>query len=265
MKEYKIGVIGVGMVGGAVARYFESKGEKPILYDPPRGLDSKEEINKANVIFICVPTPYDEERGGFDLSCVRQAVSVLNGEKIVVLKSTILPGSTDQIQNEFPQHKILFNPEFLTEVTADQDMGYPDRQIVGYTEKSFNVAKDIILILPLAPFERIIPARAAEVVKYFNNAWFGTKVIFANQIYDICEKLNLDYDAVSECASADKRVGPSHLKVLHKGYRGYGGKCLPKDIRAFIQLGDKLGAEQKFLKIVEEINNELVGKKSEEE
>ena len=152
MKNYTIGVMGIGMVGGSVARYLESRGMKPILYDPPRGLDSKEEINKAEMVFVCVPTPYDEEKGGFDLSFVRTALSILENEKIIVLKSTILPGSTDQIQAEFPQHKILFNPEFLTEASADQDMSYPDRQIVGYTEKSFNVAKDVVLILPFPPF-----------------------------------------------------------------------------------------------------------------
>ncbi len=260
MKDYKVGIMGIGMVGGATARYFESKGIKPFLYDPPRGLDSKEEINKAEMVFICVPTPYDDEKGGFDLSFVRQAISILNGEKIVVLKSTILPGSTDDLQAEFPQHKILFNPEFLTEVTADQDMKFPDRQIVGYTEKSFNVAKDLMLLLPLAPFERIVPAKVAEIVKYFNNTWFATKVIFANQVYDVCGKLNADYDLIAECASADKRVGPSHLQVLHKGYRGYGGKCLPKDTRAFIQLGERLGVDLKLLKMVEEINNDLIGK-----
>ena len=251
------------MVGGAVARYFESRGMKPILYDPPRGLDSKEEMNKAEIIFVCVPTPYDEERGGFDLSFVRSALAMLDGEKIIVLKSTVLPGSTDTLQEEFPQHKILFNPEFLTEVSADQDMNYPDRQIVGYTEKSFNVAKDVVLLLPLAPFERIVPAEVAEMVKYFNNTWFSTKVVFANQVYDVCEKMNIDYELVRDCAAADKRVGPSHLDVFHKGYRGYGGKCLPKDTRAFIQLGNRLGAEQKLLKVVEDINNELTRKQGE--
>jgi UDPglucose 6-dehydrogenase len=260
MKNYKIGVMGVGMVGGAMARFFESSGIKPIMYDPPRGLDNKEELNKAEMVFVCVPTPYDEEKGGFDLSFVRSAISILDGEKIVVLKSTVLPGSTDALQAEFQQHKLLFNPEFLTESTADQDMRYPDRQIVGYTEKSFNVAKDVMLLLPLAPFERIVPAKVAEVVKYFNNTWFATKVVFANQIYDVCEKLNVDYELARDCAAADKRIGPSHLQVFHKGYRGYGGKCLPKDTRAFIQLGERLGAEQKLLKTVEEINNFLVSR-----
>lgn len=259
MKDYKIAVMGVGMVGGAVARYFSSKNIQPVLYDPPRGLSDKDALNSADIVFVAVPTPYDEAAGGFDLSYVRGALGALTGEKIVVLKSTILPGSTDQLQSEFPQHKILFNPEFLTEVTADQDMKFPDRQIVGYTEQSFNVAKDIVLLLPLAPFERIVPAKAAEMIKYFNNTWFATKVIFANQMYDICNKLNIDYDAVRDSASADKRVGPSHLEVFHKGYRGYGGKCLPKDTRALIQLGDRLGAPQKLLKVVEEINNFFSG------
>ncbi|MFC1612284.1 hypothetical protein ACFL29_00325 [Patescibacteria group bacterium] len=261
----KIGIMGIGMVGGAVARYFEKKGEVPILYDPPRGLDSKEEINKADIIFVCVPTPYDDEKGGFDLAYVKSAIGILEDNKIIVLKSTILPGSTDELQEIFPQHKILFNPEFLTEETADQDMCYPERQILGYTDKSFNITKDIMRLLPLAPFERILPAKTAELVKYFSNTFYATKVVFANQLYDVCEKLGVDYKDISECACADKRIAAAHiLNIFHKGYRGYGGKCLPKDTRAFIQLADRLGVDFKLLKQVEEINNELVGKKSEE-
>lgn len=258
MKDYKIGVMGIGMVGGAIKGYFETKGITPFCYDPFKGFDSKEAINQADVIFVCVPTPYDETKGGFDLSYVRQAIGILTGEKIVVLKSTVLPGSTDMMQAEFPQHKILFSPEFLTESSADRDMRYPDRQIVGYTEKSFNVAKDIILMLPMAPFERILPAKAAETVKYFSNTWFATKVVFINQVYDLCDKIGVDYEFIKECASADKMVGRNHLDIVHKNYRGYGGKCLPKDTRAFIQLGDRAGAEMKLLKIVEAINREIL-------
>jgi UDPglucose 6-dehydrogenase len=257
-QKYKIGVMGTGMVGGALIRYFEKKGIVPIQFDPPKNIGSAEEINTADVIFIAVPTPYDEEKGGFDLSYVDQAIGVLTGEKIIVLKSTILPGTTDAMQAKYPQHKLLFNPEFLTEATADQDMNYPDRQIIGYTEKSFTVAGDIMMLMPLAPFERIIPAKEAEMVKYFGNTWFATKVVFANQIYDLCQKMGINYDIVKESAAPDKRIGPSHLEVFHKEYRGYGGKCLPKDTRALIQLGDKLGAEMKLLKQVEEINNGLV-------
>lgn len=252
--------MGVGMVGGALNRYFEGKGVKPILYDPPMGLGSKAELNSAEIVFVCVPTPYDEKSGGFDLSYVREAIGTLEGEKIVVIKSTVLPGSTDKLQAEYPHHKIIFNPEFLTEATADQDMCFPGRQIVGYTPQSFNVSKDVMLILPLAPFERIVPASAAEMIKYFNNTFFAAKVVFSNQIYDLCDKMNIDYNLVREAAAAEKWVGPMHLDVFHKGFRGYGGHCLPKDTRALIQLGDTIGAEMKLLKVVESINNDLLDK-----
>ncbi|NQU83147.1 MAG: UDP-glucose/GDP-mannose dehydrogenase family protein [Parcubacteria group bacterium] len=262
-KNYKIGIMGTGMVGGSLSRYFSSKDREHILYDPPKNQGSREKINSADIIFICVPTPYIEQKG-FDLSFVEGALDVLDDGKVVIIKSTILPGTTDKIQEKYPNLKVLFNPEFLTEVTADQDMNYPDRQIVGYTEKSHNVALDVMQLLPLAPFERVVPARVAEMVKYYGNTWFSTKVVFANQIYDLCQKLDTDYDSVKECVAPDKRIGRSHLDIFHKGFRGYGGKCLPKDTRALIQIGDELGASMELLKKVEELNNKLVSERKEE-
>lgn len=261
-------IIGVGMVGGALQRYFEKQGRQKdvdlFLYDKGRNLGSSEEVNKADVVFICVPTPFRTEADqsgknrGFDLSYIEDACQNLKGEKVVVIKSTVIPGTTEKLQKKYPQHKFLFNPEFLTEITADQDMNYPDRQIIGYTRQSYNIAKDIMLLLPLAPFESIIPATEAEVVKYYGNTWFAVKVIFANQMHELCEKLGINYDRVKEAAAADKRIGRSHLQVVHKGYRGYGGKCIPKDIRALIEFADKEGIDLKLHKIAEQINNELM-------
>jgi UDPglucose 6-dehydrogenase len=252
------GIIGVGMVGGALQRYFEKRGLKPFLYDKGRNLGSVEEVNKADIIFICVPTPFDKEKNYFDLSCVEEAFSDIKGEKIIVIKSTSLPGTAEYFQKKYPQHKILNNPEFLTESTSDQDMSYPDRQIVGYTKKSFNVAKDLMQLLPLAPFERIVTVTEAEMIKYFGNTWFSAKVIFANQMYDLCQKLGINYDNVMEAASADKRIDRTHLTVWHKGKRGYAGKCLPKDIKALIHFADKKGVDLKFHKVVDEINDKLL-------
>jgi len=113
-------------------------------------------------------------------------------------------------------------------------------------------------LLPLAPFERILPATEAETVKYFGNTWFSVKVSFANQMYDLCQKLGVDYDRMVEAAAADKRIGRTHLNIFHKGYRGYGGKCLPKDIKALIQLADSRGVDLKLHKTAEEINNKLM-------
>ncbi len=259
----KISIIGVGMVGGAMQRYFEKmRNIKPFLYDPGKNLGSIEEINQGEVIFVAVPTPYDKEKGYFDISYIEDAFSNIKGQKIIVNKSTTLPGTIEYLQEKYPQHKILNNPEFLTESTADQDMRYPDRQIVGYTKKSFSIAKDIMNILPLAPFERIMPATEAEMVKYFGNTWFSTKVIFANQIYDLCKKLNINYDRIMDAASADKRIDRTHLTVWHKGKRGYAGKCLPKDIKALIKFADKKGVSLNLHKTVDEINDRLLGEQN---
>lgn len=254
----KIAIMGYGMVGGALGRYFELiRGIKPIVCDPYKGYHSIDEVNEADLIFICVPTPYDEEKGGFDLSYVDDSFAKINAEKIVVIKSTVLPGTTKEYQEKYPQHKIAFNPEFLTESTADHDMQNPDRQIVGFTDRSKTIVGDIMRILPIAPFQRYMPSTEAEMVKYFGNTMYSIKVIFANQIYDLCQKLGISYDNVKDAVAADKTIGPSHLEIFHKGYRGYGGKCLPKDTRALIQLGEKIGVSMDLLKKCEEINRKL--------
>lgn len=259
--QYTIGIMGsAGFVGSAIKKYFETVGAPLRVYDKFKNEGSIEQIQEADVVFIAVPTPYEEEKGGFDLSFVESAIEALQGSKIIIIKSTVLPGTTESFQTKFPQHRFLFNPEFLTQVTAQNDMQFPDRQIMGYTKESYTVAKDILRLLPLAPFERIIPATEAEMVKYFNNTWFATKVVFANQIYDLCGALGIDYENVRDCAAADKRVGPSHLIVNHGGYRGYGGACLPKDTRALIQLGNRLNTPMDLLKQVETINNDLRAK-----
>lgn len=258
-REYKIGISGVGMVGGAVNNYFQNNNVFPFLYDPVKNIGSEDDLNKAEVVFICVPTPYLKDGPGFELSYVRESCKNLKGEKIVVIKSTVLPGTTESLQKEFPQHKFLFNPEFLSEDTADHDMKFPDRQIVGYTKKSKDVARDILNILSRSPYEKIMVSTEAEMVKYFNNNFNAVKVIFANQIYDLCQALNINYDNVMKSAAKSKFIRTKdHLKVWHKKFRGYGGKCLPKDIRAIIQMADSLGVDLKLYKVVEEINDKLM-------
>ena len=256
----KIGIIGVGMVGGALNRYFGSVGVKTLLYDKFKHKGSPEEINKAEIIFVCVPTPYQKRADqGFDLSAVEEALNIIEDKKIVILKSTVWPGTTENFQKKYPRHKILFNPEFLSEATADKDMRQPDIQIVGYTKKSKLVAKRILEILPHAPFSRLAPATEAEAVKYFHNVHGAVKVIFANQMFDLCHALKINYDIVKECAAASKHIKTDmYLNVWQGKYRGYGGSCFPKDIRALIQFGDKKGVDLTLLKTVEKINNQLM-------
>jgi len=256
--KLKIAVVGVGWVGGAVARYFQAAGREPILFDPPKGLGNPEELARADVFFICLPTPFDPAKGGFDLSYVEKGMELIPEGRLVVIKSTVLPGSTDALQRAFPRHRLLFNPEFLREKTADADFRRPDRQILGCTDASRDAAGAVMALLPPAPFARVMPAAEAEMVKYFGNAFLALKVVFANQIYDLCAKLGLSYDAVKEAAAADSRIGASHLDVDCDGYRGYGGHCFPKDVRALIQLGDRLDLDLALMKTCESINNGLI-------
>lgn len=257
-KEPKIGIIGIGYVGLAVETWFKSQGYFTLSYDKHKKIGSLEEANGADIFFLCLPTPYIEEGGkGFDDSVLWEVFEEIRGEKIIVIKSTVLPGSTDNYQERFPQHKILINPEFLVAKTATQDFLKPARQILGYTKFSKDVAKDIMDILPLAPFKKIVKANEAEMIKYFGNIFLANKVIFANQMYNFCQKAGIDYEVVRECAVVDHRTGHSHFNVFHDNYRGYGGMCLPKDIKAFIDLAESLGIEPKLFKILEEINKIL--------
>ncbi len=257
--KYQVSIAGTGMVGGALEKYLQKKDNMDIfVYDKGQERGKKEDLNKGDVVFVCVPTPYKEEEGGFDLSYVEDTCQALEGEKIVVIKSTVLPGATDSLQEKYPQHTFLFNPEFLVESKAEETMEEPDRQIMGYTEKSKDVAQEVMEMLPDAPYKTVMPAKEAEMVKYFGNNFLSVKVIFGNQLYDVCQEIDVDYDTVREAVSHDPRIGPSHLEIFHGGYRGYGGKCLVKDTRALIQLAESVGLNPELLKKVEEINNRLI-------
>lgn len=251
-----IGIVGLGTVGGAVRAYFESRGHRLRLYDPYLGLGSVQEINEARLVFICVPTPY-REPGGFDCSAVQEAIELLEPDKVVVIKSTVLPGTTDALQSRHPEHKVLFNPEFLREASPQEDFARPDRQVVGHTEVSRPVAQEVLSLLPRAPVMTIVTAAEAEMAKYAANSFLAVKVSFFNETYDLCTSLGIDYEVVRFLVAADPRIGPSHMDVLHGGYRGYGGKCLPKDTRALMDLARAVGMELRLLRAAHQVNQEL--------
>ncbi len=259
-EKSKVGIVGVGMVGGALNNYLQKRDDVEIfLYDKGRDLGSAEETNKADVVFICVPTPYNKNGDGFDLSFVESACKNLTGEKVVVIKSTVVPGTTEKLQVDYPRHKFIFNPEFLSEKTAQEDMEVPDRQIIGHTKESKDVSERVMNLLPDAPYKRIMPATEAEMVKYFNNTFNAIKVIFANQMYDLCEKIGVSYDSIMEASAKSKFIKTEdHLKIFHGGYRGYGGKCLVKDNRALIEFAKKNNLDLILHKTAEEINKGLM-------
>lgn len=254
----KIGIVGLGFVGGTVERWFQAMGGIELYrYDKYKNVGSIAEVNQADVIFVAVPTPYGPD--GYDGRAVWSTLKDIADDKVVVLKSTVLPLSTLRYQREFPEKTILFNPEFLTEKNAYADFISPCRQLMGYANHAGErIAPAILELLPPSPYSKVVPATEAELVKYFSNTFLSTRVIFANQIYDICRAAGVNYDAVKEAAAVDPRIGSSHFDVFDAGYRGYGGHCLPKDTRALIQFGKSIGAPTDLLDSLERINNSLL-------
>ncbi len=256
----RIGIFGIGWVGGTVRYWFESEAQHELfLYDLYKKIGSVEEVNKADIIFVAVPTPFIVGQG-YDDSAVRDALTHIDDGKIVVIKSTVMPGSTERFQKENPRKTILFNPEFVREKTAVQDFVKPDRQIIGWSNfLGRAVAHEVLDILPAAPYRRVLKAKEAELVKYFGNVFLASKVIFANQFFDICVAADADYNTVREAAAQDVRIGSSHLDVFDDGFRGYGGHCFPKDTRALLQYAQSLGVEADFIETMERINGKLTG------
>lgn len=252
-----IGVMGMGVVGDAVYQYFAAQDQPLRAFDPYRGMGSDDEINEADIVFICVPTPY-QPGTGFDDSALEDAIGRLRGSKVVVIKSTVLPGTTEAFQSRFSQHAFLFNPEFLREAQSRIDFVEPDRQLVGYTAQSRHLAESIMSLMPEAPYKRTMVAREAEMTKYMTNSFLALKVTFANELYDLSTALDIDFDVVCEAVAADERIGPSHLSIFDGGYRGYGGKCLPKDTKALLDLSDRLAVPLRLLRTADRVNASLL-------
>ena len=255
----KIGIIGQGFVGNAVYSKFRNF-YKILTYDINEKLSNasiKEIKNSCKIIFICVPTPMNND-GSCDISIVESVINKFSDKEdcIIVNKSTIPPGTTEKLNKKFNKIQIIFNPEFLTERNAVNDYKNQKRIILGGPRPATTILKNIFS--KVFPKSHIIKTGSshAEMIKYFTNCFLATKVSFANEIYDMCDKLNLDYDKVIEYSLLDERIGISHLNVPGPdGDFGFGGHCFPKDLSALIKLSEDLGSVNNILKSVVKTNN----------
>lgn len=262
MNKIKVGIIGLGMVGTPIKRYLDSKGWRRrrnlFLLDTNPKKKYNDDINYADVIFVCVPTP-NGKQGIFDLTMVRSALDRIAPGKIVVIKSTIIPGTIALLQKDYPDLQLMFNPEFLTEAKAWEDFLNPDRQLVGGTKVSWSNTKKVVKLLPKAQItipegEHKMTVTEAEMVKISANVFGAMKVAFANIIANMVEAINLylldngvdgieataEYDVVRKMIGADQRIGEYWLDINHGDYRGFGGYCFPKDMKAFIYSFDPI-------------------------
>lgn len=258
-KNFKIGVIGLGVVGKQIYNWLKKKKVPALGYDKFKNIGKIEEIRETDIIFLCLPTPFKENRGA-DLSALKENLNFFKDlkDKIFVIKSTVPPKTTEAFQKTFKNHYFLINPEFLREADPLATFLYPDLQIIGYTKKSKKYASLILKLLPNGKYNAVIPATEAEVIKYTVNAFLATKVIFANQIYDLCSKIGADYETVRRVIEHEARIGRSHLEIFHQGYRGFGGKCLPKDLENLIHFCKSLNIQPELFLTVDKINLRLL-------
>lgn len=262
----KLGIIGYGIVGQAVAYGFsqpEIKDRYTItFYDKYKeSTPIRQVISDSEFIFICLPTPMKANESGIDLSIIEEMIEKItewtdNTDKIIIIKSTVVPGTTAKLQQKYPKSNFCFNPEFLTEANYLNDFLNADRNIVGANNDLVS-RRVVSLYQQRFPQTRIFQTdpTTAEMVKYMANAYLATKVVFANEMYSICQNLGIKYEEVKEMVVADHRIEDTHLDVTTA--RGFGGKCFPKDMVALIGRAKELGSASKLLETVWEINKRI--------
>lgn len=251
MNKPTIGIIGFGMVGKALQHGFAQTTDFRI-YDvnPKLSENSLEEVCiDSDYIFICVPTPMYSDTGESDYSIVEEIVKkcseyVSNTEKILIIKSTLVPGTTDRLIEKYPDTRIVFNPEFLTERTYKLDFINSSRIILGgESDDTRSVERLYRMRFPYTPILCTDP-KTAEAAKCFANCFFATKVSLCNEFFDICDGLGIEYDRVMNMVMRDGRIGNSHINVPgHDGDRGFGGLCFPKDLCATIAMAKNIGVD----------------------
>ena len=252
-----IGVIGYGYVGRATGEGFAGNPKNKVFWydkfkESPNTLE--EVIEKSDFIFIAVPTPIFADYSGMDMSIVEGVVDqvapkVSGTDKILIIKSTSLPGTTKKLSLKYPGVNFVMNPEFLTQENANVDFLKPFRTVIGCdnSDVGFRVKKLYETILPKGQPYYIISSVSAELTKYMSNIVLAAKVLLANEFYDLAQKVEANYLDVRASVEADPRVG-KHLGVPGPdGDRGFGGACFPKDTIGILGLAKKLNVDMSAL------------------
>lgn len=250
----RIGIIGYGVVGKAFADVFKDK-VNIYIYDRyiPEYNNIERVVKNCSIVFVAVPTPMYED-GSIDISSVKDVLKRITAVKlpgrklpIVVIRSTIVPGTTASLQKQFPALHLVYNPEFLSERNSLADMERTDRVVIGGQLKYCKKVEEIYrLVFPYARYI-ITDTTTAEMIKYAANVTLAGQVMIANELYQICQKLNVDWAFVRNAIILDPLIGRNTKVPGPDGDFGFGGKCLPKDLNALIHRAKELGYNPELL------------------
>jgi UDPglucose 6-dehydrogenase len=246
----RVGIVGVGAVGQGMRQLFPDAA----VYDAPKGLGSREAINACEVAFVCVPTPRAPD-GTCDTSIVEEVVDWLE-TPVIVIRSTVSVGTTRRLAEKYDK-RVVFQPEYGPAETPDHPfhdlrnvrwiiLGGERDDCVRAARAWKTVYSSDIRLLYTTP-------ETAELCKYMENAFLATKVTFCNEFFDIAGLFGVDYDELRELWLQDPRIGRSHTFVFPES-RGFGGRCLPKDLEELLSAARAQGYEPRLMGAVQEAN-----------
>jgi UDPglucose 6-dehydrogenase len=248
-----VAIVGFGAVGRSLATLFPDA----VIFDPPLGLGHRDDVDRCRFAFICVPTPATAT-GDCDTSAVEEAAAWIESDYIVI-RSTVPPGTTDRLAARLGK-RIIFQPEYGPGETPDHPFRDPRAVswiILGGPRAWTVPVCDLYKTVFNSELSIHQPdAITAEMVKYMENAFLATKVAFCNEFYDLAARDGVDYNELRELWLLDPRIGRSHTWV-HPDDRGFGGKCLPKDLQAIVAHAQRRGEPAILLDAVLRSNERL--------
>lgn len=253
----ELGIIGLGVVGTANKKGFELAGHTVHCHDIKLNTTIND-VKDAEIVFVCVPTP-QYKTGSCNTSIVASVIgelSNINYNGIVAIKSSIYPGFTDILSMIYKNLNIAFVPEFLKERCALEDFTVNHKLLAIGTYKK-EVYDLIVKAHDPYPVNKVMMSPTeAEVLKYFNNTFAALKITFANNFYEICNKLNCDYTKIKDTYIKTGKAVDMYLDVSDE-LRGYSGVCLPKDVNAIIYLMKEFNIDLDLIKSIDSDNQKL--------
>jgi UDPglucose 6-dehydrogenase len=248
----RIGIAGYGSIGRYVADVF-ARLHDITIYDPPLGLGQIDDLDDVDYAILCVPTPTGED-GACDTSIVEELVARINPRRAIVCQSTVSIGTIDRLIARY-RKPLVYVPEWAGE-SRDHPYRRLERRgflIYGGHEPAASSVRELYETgYGRGVRHHIVEPRLAEIVKYMENAYLAMKVAFCNEFFDLCDAAAVDYEEVRSLWLEDWRIGASHTSVTPE--RGYGGKCLPKDVAALCATGRDLGATMEIMEAVQSAN-----------
>ena len=265
----KIGIIGYGYVGRAMARLFE-KNYDVLVYDTSPNIKVEsdkhrlagiDEINECLLGVICVPTPRGT-KGECDTTHVQDVLEWLS-TPYVLLKSTVSVGTTEALSKKY-QKSIVFSPEYCGESTYwtpyafHTDIKETPFFIFGGERRECSRMVDFFMPVtgPTKTY-RMTDSRTAEMVKYMENTFYATKIAFCYEIDQVCKTMGVDYNEARDLWLLDPRINPMHTAVFEGNDRPFSGKCLPKDLSALVETSSAMGYEARLLREVLDTNDRI--------